>query len=172
MTTQLAKRVFTDISGMRQGLIETSPTDVNTMKTPNGVNIGLDYAQEKYVRLVRAGTGKIKRHGNKGKIEHTSFCRMNKQQKEGIKQEKKYAGDHDYDRTTGTKKNLVQYDALALVKLMCGLETIGAWSEDPEKKSREKGTDAFYSLREVGKQLPPELLYALIQLEQSSVKIT
>ena len=43
---------------------------------------------------------------------------------------------------------------------MCGLETIGAWSEDPKKKSREKGTDAFYSLREGGKQLPPELLHA------------
>jgi hypothetical protein len=52
-----------------------------TMKTPNGVNIGLDYVQEKYVRLVRDGTGRIKRHSNKGKIEHTSFCRMNKQQK-------------------------------------------------------------------------------------------
>jgi hypothetical protein len=33
LTTQLAKRVFTDISGIRQGLIETLPTDVNSMCT-------------------------------------------------------------------------------------------------------------------------------------------
>ena len=33
LTTQLAKRVFTDISGMRRGLIETSSTDVNSMCT-------------------------------------------------------------------------------------------------------------------------------------------
>ena len=44
----------------------------------NGVNIGLDYGPEKYVKLVRDGIGKIKHHGNKGKIEHTSFCRMGK----------------------------------------------------------------------------------------------
>jgi hypothetical protein len=33
LSTQLAKRVFTDISGMRRGLIETSSTDVNSMCT-------------------------------------------------------------------------------------------------------------------------------------------
>ena len=96
------------------------------MKAPNGVNIGLAYAREKHVRLFRDGTSKIKRHGNKGKIEHASFCRMGKQQKEGIKKQKKCAGEHDYDPTTGTKKNLVQFDAFALIKLMCELETSGA----------------------------------------------
>ena len=52
------------------------------MKTPNGVNVGLDYVaavQDKCIRLVHDGTGKIKRHGNKGKIELTSFCRIGKQ---------------------------------------------------------------------------------------------
>ena len=32
------------------------------------------------------------------------------------------------------------------------------WSEGPRKKSREKGTDAFYSLLEADKQLPTQLL--------------
>ena len=44
-----------------------------TMKTLNGVNVGLDYRQQKCLGLVRGGTGKIKRHGSKGKIELNSF---------------------------------------------------------------------------------------------------
>lgn len=62
------------------------------------------------------GTGKIKRHGNKGKIELASFCWIDKQQKEGIKDQKECAGEHDYDPTTEAKTNLEQYDAFALVK--------------------------------------------------------
>jgi hypothetical protein len=42
----------------------------------------------------------------------------------------KSGGERNYDPTTGAKKNLAEYDTFALVKL----ETIGAWSENPEKK--------------------------------------
>jgi len=33
-----------------------------------------------------------------------------------IKEQKEYAGEHDYDPTTGAKNNLEQYDAFASVK--------------------------------------------------------
>ena len=36
--------------------------------------------------------------------------------REGAKEQKECAGEHDYDPTTGAKTDLEQYDAFALVK--------------------------------------------------------
>jgi hypothetical protein len=45
-----------------------------TLEMPNGVHIGIDFGHEKYVRLVRDDTGKIRCMANKGKIEHAALC--------------------------------------------------------------------------------------------------
>jgi len=45
-----------------------------TLETPNGMHVGVDYGHEKYVRLVRDSTGKVKRKADKAKIEHSPLC--------------------------------------------------------------------------------------------------
>lgn len=66
-------------------------------------------------------------------------------------------GIPDYHVAGGQKKDLRRYEAEALVKLMCTLDDIGAWSS--EKKDREPDTNGFYSLWEVKERLPSSILF-------------
>ena len=75
------------------------------LRLVRGVNVGLDYGQQKCLRLVRGGTGKIKRHGRKGKMELNSFGRMGKQQKEGIKELESMQPMHTNTITNTKAKN-------------------------------------------------------------------
>jgi hypothetical protein len=119
-----------------------------TLETPNGAFVGIDYGHEKYVRLVRDSTGKVKRKANKAKIEHAALCRMSQQHTEGIKERKKIKG-----------KDLKRYDGRVLAKTMITLSNMGAWSEKLEEKQREPDTDAVYSMEHIGERVPTEILH-------------
>ena len=56
-----------------------------TMKTPNRVNIGMDFGHEKYVCLSLDSTGKIFGRGSRTKVEHASLCRIDNHNNKGIK---------------------------------------------------------------------------------------
>ena len=118
------------------------------LETPNGIFVGVDYGHEKYVRLVRDETGKVKRRGLESKIEHAALCRPGKQATQGIKSKKQYKG-----------RDLKHCNGEGLTKVLLVLESIGAWSEDSSTKTREPDTDAVYSMQKFGEMLPRELLH-------------
>ena len=108
-----------------------------TLRTPNGVTVGLDFGHEKYVRLVRDKTGKIKQRGAKARVESEAYCRMSRLQREGIKQRKLQIQQHDYDPRTGKKKFFREHDTEFLTKVMVLLEQMGAWGELNNQRQQE-----------------------------------
>jgi len=108
-----------------------------TLKTPNGVTVGLDFGHEKYVRLVRDKTGKIKRRGAKARVESEAYCRMSRLQREGIKQRKVQIQEHDYDPRTGKKKFFREHNIEFLTKVMVLLDQMSAWSENNNQRQHE-----------------------------------
>jgi len=103
---------------------------------------------EKYIRLKRDSTGKVKRAGSELKIETAALTQPGKQEKEGIKDCSKYKA-----------KDLKCYDGLVFVKSMVTSEAMGAWTEDAKEKPMEPSADAVYSMQQPEERLPTELLY-------------
>ena len=73
---------------------------------------------------------------------------MVQQEVEGMKDQNEFA-----------VKDLKRYDGRVLTKTMLTLDSISAWSEDENKKPREKDTEAVYSLEESGERLLTEILH-------------
>jgi hypothetical protein len=118
------------------------------LETPNGTFISMDFGMEKYVRLVRDTTGKIRRAGSQMKIEAAATLRMDKQANEGIKVRRKYTG-----------RSLKRQDGLVLTKMMLTLKSIGAWAEGSGKKPREPDTESVYSMQQQDERLQKEMLH-------------
>lgn len=111
-----------------------------TLRTPNGVNISMDFGMEKYVRLVRESTGKIKRAEFELKAKSAALIGMDKQATEGLKCPKVYVG-----------KTVQRNDGRVLAKMMITLESMAAWSEGD--KPREPDTEYVYSMLEPRERL-------------------
>jgi len=48
-----------------------------TLSTGGGINVGVDFAFEKYyVNLVRETTGKTWNYGHEAKVEHAALCQV------------------------------------------------------------------------------------------------
>jgi hypothetical protein len=133
-----------------------------TMQTPMGFFIGIDWGQEKCVKLVRDVTGKVQRRGGQARAENAAMTRIGKLDT-GIKEQKPATSEikenqgEGYSYVSSVVRSAPQ-DFRVFIKTVNLLLSVGAFSANPADHVMEPDTNKFTSIRSLGAELDPRYL--------------